>query len=59
MNDIKVAGMNQGQRMRYLKAGGIISFICLIFFFLAPKERLGGGMQIHHAFLLVVPIPVY
>jgi len=50
MNDIKVAGMNQGQRMRYLKAGGIIAFICLIFFFLAPKERLGGGMQITSCF---------
>ncbi|OCK80440.1 hypothetical protein K432DRAFT_328231 [Lepidopterella palustris CBS 459.81] len=42
MVDIKVAGMNQGQRMRYLKAGGILAFVCLIFFYLAPGSRLSG-----------------
>ncbi|KAF4307707.1 Nucleoside phosphatase GDA1/CD39 [Botryosphaeria dothidea] len=41
MNDYKVGGgssstMNQGQRTRYLKAGGIIAFILIIFFYLAP-----------------------
>ncbi|KAF2138772.1 uncharacterized protein K452DRAFT_255628 [Aplosporella prunicola CBS 121167] len=38
MNDYKVGGgnMNQGQRTRYLKAGGIIAFIIIVFFFLAP-----------------------
>lgn len=45
MNDIKASGMNQGQRTRYLKAGGLIAFICLVFFFIAPRERLGGADQ--------------
>jgi guanosine-diphosphatase len=41
MNDIKTTAMNQGQRTRYLKAGGIIAFIFLIFYYLAPRH--GGG----------------
>ncbi|KAL1628112.1 Guanosine-diphosphatase [Neofusicoccum ribis] len=43
MNDYKIGGgsstMNQGQRTRYLKAGGIIAFIFIVFFFLAPGHR--------------------
>ncbi|KAF2489743.1 nucleoside phosphatase GDA1/CD39 [Lophium mytilinum] len=34
--------MNQGQRTRYLKAGGILAFILLIFFYLAPKHGNSG-----------------
>jgi len=30
--------MNQGQRSRYLKAGGIIAFVLLIIFYLAPQK---------------------
>jgi hypothetical protein len=44
----KAAWMNQGQRARYLKAGGLIAFVLLIFWFLAPGEKsripYGGGM---------------
>ncbi|KAF2190050.1 hypothetical protein K469DRAFT_722970 [Zopfia rhizophila CBS 207.26] len=48
MNDFKGAVMNQGQRTRYLKTGGIIAFILLILYFIAPRdgysrEPLAGG----------------
>lgn len=48
MNDYKVGGgssstMNQGQRTRYLKAGGIIAFILIIFFYLAPGRSQSAG----------------
>ncbi|KAF2871534.1 guanosine-diphosphatase [Massariosphaeria phaeospora] len=47
MNDPKGA-MNQGQRLRYLKTGGIIAFILLILYFVAPRDGFsraaaGGG----------------
>lgn len=40
MHDYKNAGMNGGQRARYLKTGGIIAFIVLVLYFIAPKDRL-------------------
>lgn len=49
MNEYKVGGgsgsstMNQGQRTRYLKAGGIIAFILIIFFYLAPGHSQTAG----------------
>ncbi|KAF2736025.1 guanosine-diphosphatase [Polyplosphaeria fusca] len=46
MNDIKNGAMNQGRQARYLKTGGIIAFILLILYFVAPRDRLptrGGG----------------
>lgn len=44
MSDIKVA-MNQGQRTRYIKAGGILAFICLVFYFLSGSgtDYVRGG----------------
>ena len=36
---IKDAWMTQSQRARYLKTGGIVGFIVLLLFFLAPGER--------------------
>lgn len=47
MNDYKTAAtMNGGQRARLLKTGGIISFIVLILYFIAPRDGLAraGGM---------------
>lgn len=32
--------MNQGQRLRYLKTGGIIAFILLVLYFVAPRDGL-------------------
>lgn len=45
MNDYKVSTMNGGQRVRFLKTGGIIAFIFLILYFIAPKDSLSkaGG----------------
>jgi guanosine-diphosphatase len=41
MNDHKgSAVMNQGQRMRYLKTGGVIAFILLVLYFVAPRDGL-------------------
>lgn len=46
MNDYKNGTvMNQGQRLRYLKTGGVIAFILLILYFVAPRDsfsRAGG-----------------
>lgn len=39
VDNIKGALMTQSQRSRYLKTGGIIAFIILLLFFLAPGER--------------------
>lgn len=39
VDNIKGALMTQSQRSRYLKTGGIIAFILLFLFFLAPSER--------------------
>ncbi|KAF2202774.1 hypothetical protein GQ43DRAFT_368319 [Delitschia confertaspora ATCC 74209] len=39
MTDFK-GTMNQGQRMRYLKTGGIVAFIILVLFYLAPRDGL-------------------
>lgn len=36
MQDLKTAWMNQGQRARYIKTGGIIAFVLLILFYIAP-----------------------
>ena len=43
--DFKGSAMNQGQRVRYLKTGGIIAFILLILYFIAPRDSLSrtGG----------------
>lgn len=43
MNDIKSAAMNQGQRTRYIKTGGVIAFILLILYFVAPKDAIARG----------------
>jgi guanosine-diphosphatase len=34
------AVMNQGQRLRYLKTGGVIAFILLVLYFIAPSDRI-------------------
>ena len=47
MNEHKgSAVMNQGQRLRYLKAGGVIAFILLVLYMIAPSDRIPrpGGM---------------
>jgi len=46
MNDARRAWMNQGQRARYLKAGGLIALVVLIFFFLASGERAKVGQYV-------------
>ncbi|KAL6709176.1 Guanosine-diphosphatase [Coniothyrium glycines] len=41
MGDYKGSSiMNQGQRLRYLKTGGIIAFILLVLYFIAPRNGL-------------------
>lgn len=35
--------MNQGQRLRYIKTGGIIAFILLVLYFIAPRDGLSKG----------------
>lgn len=51
MNDHKgSAVMNQGQRMRYLKTGGVIAFILLVLYFVAPRDGLSspaGRLRTH------------
>ncbi|KAF2259266.1 guanosine-diphosphatase [Lojkania enalia] len=45
MTDFKGAGMNQGQKLRFLKTGGIIAFVLLIFyFFVVPRDGIAGGL---------------
>jgi hypothetical protein len=39
------AVMNQGQKVRYLKTGGIIAFILLVLYFIAPRDGLSRGRQ--------------
>ncbi|KAF1355872.1 hypothetical protein EJ07DRAFT_168035 [Lizonia empirigonia] len=44
MSDFKgSAMMNQGQRLRYLKTGGIIAFVLLVLYFVAPRHGLSTG----------------
>ncbi|KAF1999825.1 hypothetical protein P154DRAFT_466800 [Amniculicola lignicola CBS 123094] len=43
MNEIKGGVMNGGQRARYLKTGGIIAFILVILYFVAPRDRILDG----------------
>lgn len=44
MGDYKGSSiMNQGQRLRYLKTGGVIAFILLILYFVAPRDGLSRG----------------
>lgn len=43
MQDIKGAWMNQGQRTRYIKTGGIIAFVLLVLFYLAPTHGGSGA----------------
>ena len=47
MNDYKTAAtMNGGQRARFLKTGGIVAFIVLVLYIIAPRDglaRAGGG----------------
>ena len=38
MQDLKAAWMNQGQRARYLKTGGILAFVLLLLFYIAPRS---------------------
>ena len=40
MNEHKGAVMNQGQRLRYLKTGGVIAFIVLVLYMIAPRDGL-------------------
>jgi guanosine-diphosphatase len=40
--------MNQGQRLRYLKTGGVIAFVLLVLYFVAPRSGLSRGMHHHH-----------
>ena len=48
MSDFKgSAMMNQGQRMRYLKTGGIIAFVLLVLYFVAPRDGLSRGAWPH------------
>jgi guanosine-diphosphatase len=35
--------MNQGQRLRYLKTGGVVAFILLVLYFVAPRNGLSRG----------------
>lgn len=47
MGDYKGSAiMNQGQRLRYLKTGGVIAFILLVLYFVAPRDGLAraGGV---------------
>ncbi|KAL5465770.1 hypothetical protein PMIN07_003908 [Paraphaeosphaeria minitans] len=47
MNDFKTAAnMNGGQRARYLKTGGLIAFVLLVLYMIAPSDGLAraGGM---------------
>jgi guanosine-diphosphatase len=52
MNEAKgSAVMNQGQRLRYLKTGGIIAFVLLVLYFVAPRNgisRPGGMLRVHN-----------
>jgi guanosine-diphosphatase len=44
MSDFKGSAMlSQGQRMRYLKTGGIIAFVLLVLYFVAPRDGLSRG----------------
>lgn len=44
MSDFKgSAMMNQGQRLRYLKTGGIIAFVLLVLYFVAPHDGFSRG----------------
>ena len=36
--------MNQGQRLRYLKTGGLIAFVLLALYFIAPRSGLSRSM---------------
>ncbi|KAF1847210.1 guanosine-diphosphatase [Cucurbitaria berberidis CBS 394.84] len=48
MNDYKSgAVMNQGQRLRYLKTGGVIAFILLVLYFVAPRDGLSRARGSH------------
>ncbi|KAF2398671.1 hypothetical protein EJ06DRAFT_550058 [Trichodelitschia bisporula] len=46
-HDGKTAWMNHGQRARYLKAGGLIAFVLLFFFYFAPGDRVGQYVGDH------------
>ncbi|KAF2025193.1 guanosine-diphosphatase [Setomelanomma holmii] len=44
MGDYKGSAiMNQGQRLRFLKTGGVIAFILLILYFVVPRDGLSRG----------------
>ncbi|CAN9204063.1 unnamed protein product [Alternaria alternata] len=48
MNDHKgSAVMNQGQRLRYLKTGGVIAFILLVLYFVAPRDGISRPAASH------------
>jgi guanosine-diphosphatase len=46
MTDFKGGAMNGGQRSRFLKTGGIIAFIILLLWYIAPRDGFAraGGM---------------
>jgi guanosine-diphosphatase len=46
MGDYKGSAiMNQGQRLKYLKFGGLFMFLMVVFYFLAPRGGISKGMQ--------------
>lgn len=46
MNDFKTAAtMNGGQRARFLKTGGLIAFVVLVLYFVAPRDGLAGSFS--------------
>lgn len=45
MNEYKVTNMTQGQRTRYMKAGGLIAFILFILFFISPGRYVSGSFR--------------
>ncbi|KAF2851341.1 hypothetical protein T440DRAFT_61154 [Plenodomus tracheiphilus IPT5] len=46
MNDYKGSStMNQGQRLRYLKTGGLVAFILLVLYFVVPRDGLSRGVS--------------
>jgi len=45
MPDFKGGAMNQGQRSRYLKTGGVVLFIIFILYFVSPSARVPTSMS--------------
>ncbi len=50
------ASMTGGQRSRFLKTGGIIAFIVLLFYLLSSRDAAGVKGLVNHA---GVPLPLF